>query len=321
MNQPDYDVVVFDASNAIHRISAANPPLHNRAGEPVEVVFGFLRLLSAVLRENTAKECILIWDTKTSRLIRQKIDPLYKARRGENRSEADVARINSMYPQVDRFWKQFGQHLPVTWVESPMYEADDIMSMYAHVGWLNCRTTLIVTGDKDILQCVNPWCSVYSPNSGKICTKDNFSAYTGGYPTPEAYLLGKCLQGEEGDCIPGIPGIGEKRALSILSTHDWNLDELKNRPIEALSKTKWGKELAKDSSWKRVSLNYKLMNLLAPLHQCMRMIQLTVKPGVMNKQELRLALARNQFASIIVDWNKWISPFEILEKHAGTATE
>lgn len=315
-NQPDYDVIVFDASNAIHRISAANPPLTNRAGESVEVVFGFLRMLSAVLRDNTAKECILTWDTSTSRLIRQKIDPGYKSHRGENRSESDVVRINNMYAQVDRFWAQFGVHLPVTWVESPMYEADDIMSMYSHVAQGFSRNTLIVTGDKDILQCVNPWCSVYSPNSQKVCTQDNFKEYTGGYPTPEAYLLGKCLQGETGDCIPGIPGIGEKRALNILRDHNWDLFELKNQPNEALSKSVWGKELAKTSSWERVSLNYKLMCLLAPVHQVLRTNRLVSKKGVMNTKELRFALAKNQFASLLADWTRWVQPFETLERYA-----
>ena len=51
-SKPDYDLVVFDASNAIHRISAANPPLNNRVGERVEIIFGLLRLLSSVLRDN-----------------------------------------------------------------------------------------------------------------------------------------------------------------------------------------------------------------------------------------------------------------------------
>lgn len=315
--ETDYDVVVFDASNAIHRISAANPRLTNRAGEPVEVVFGFLRLLSAVLRENTAKECILIWDTKTSRLIRQKIDPGYKSNRTDNRSDADRERILSMYPQVDRFWKQFGVHLTVTWVESPLYEADDIMSMYASYAEQHSKTMLIVTGDKDILQCVNTWCSVYSPNSDLCTTIHNFGKVgpTTGYPTPEAYLLGKCLQGEDGDCIPGIPGIGEKRALAILRDHNWNIDELKNRPSEALSKTVWGKELAKPSSWARVSLNWKLMCLLAPVHTVLRTNRLTVKSGKLDTKELRMALAKNQFASILVDWNKFIQPFEILGKY------
>ena len=317
-SKPDYDLVVFDASNAIHRISAANPPLNNRAGERVEIIFGLLRLLSSVLRDNTTNQTVLVWDTKTSRLLRQKVYTDYKAHRDSQRSPADKERIEGIYPQVDRFWAQFGKHLPVTWVESPMYEADDIMAMYAHEAVTTSTNTLIVTGDKDILQCVNEYCAVYSPNRKDKCTLDNFQSYTGGYPTCEAYLLGKCLMGDSGDNIPGIPGIGEKRALSILKDHEFDLYAIQNEPTEALTKSVWGKELAKPSSWARIALNWKLMCLCAPVHKVLRTSRLTVKKGTMDTKELRLSLAKNQFASIMADWTRWIQPFETMERYART---
>jgi 5'-3' exonuclease len=313
MSSPDYETIVFDASNAIHRISAANPALTNAAGEPVEVVFGFLRLLSAVLRDNTAKECICAWDTRTSRHMRQKIDSGYKRHRVDLRSPADKARLQTMYPQVDRFWNRFGRHLPITWLESPIYEADDIMGMYAIMAERMKRKTLIVTGDKDILQCVNKYTTVHVPHSGRFVNLENFQEVTG-YPTPQAFLIGKVLQGEpQGDCIPGIPGIVDKRAQKIVLDHGCNLHRIKHQPLESLTKTQWGKELAKPSSWERIELNWKLMCLSGPLHQVIRFNRIDIKIGKMNEHELRTNLAKNQFASLMVEWNRWIQPFTVLE--------
>ena len=69
------EVIIFDGSNAAHRISAATQPLTNAKGERVEVMFGLLRLLSSVMRLNPSTRCYLIWDGKGSRKIRQKLDP------------------------------------------------------------------------------------------------------------------------------------------------------------------------------------------------------------------------------------------------------
>jgi 5'-3' exonuclease len=243
--------------------------------------------------------------------MRQKIDPQYKMHRQDTRTEQDLVRIQEMYVQVDRFWAQFGKHLPITWAESAVYEADDIMSMYAHEAKLSQTNTLIVTGDKDILQCVNAYTSVYSPNAKGTRTLDNFGET--GYPDPTAYLLGKCLQGDDGDNVPGIPGIGEKRAQTILRDHLWNIHALKTKPLETLSRTVWGKELAKPSSWDRIRLNWKLMSLLGPVHKRLQEDKITRKYGQLNTKELRMALAKNQFASILADWNNFIKPFEVMQ--------
>src|SRR3954467_9246611 len=107
-------------------------PLTNAKGERVEVMFGLLKLFSSVMRSNPSKRCYVIWDGKGSRAIRQAIDPEYKNNRERAQDPEVKARITDMHRQVERFWELFGAHLPITWMMSNKYEADDVMAMLAH---------------------------------------------------------------------------------------------------------------------------------------------------------------------------------------------
>jgi len=306
-------IIVFDASNAAHRISAATQPLTNSKGERVEVMFGLLRLLSAVLRQNPARRCYLVWDGKGSRNIRQKIDPQYKANRGKEFTDEDRERIEGMHQQVGKFWELFGKNLPITWMSSERYEADDIISMLTHAADVEQYSTLVVSGDKDLLQLVTPHVSIFSPNSLKYCTHDNFQEYTGGYPTPLAFLFGKCLQGDSSDNVAGVGGIGEKTALKILAEHNWDLQTIRDTPSEGLKKSAVGQRLLSDSGWARLALNYKLMSLHAPLHQCVQKSRITLDYGRMNITMLKTHFAKQQFVSLLAGFQQFINPFNSLE--------
>lgn len=307
------DVIIFDGSNAAHRISAATQPLTNSKGERVEVMFGLLRLLSAVLRQNPAKRCYVIWDGRGSRKIRQDLDPLYKAHRDTQHDEETKDRIKGMHLQVERFWTLFGSNLPIIWMSSEKYEADDIIAMLTHAADYDKRSTLVISGDKDLLQLVTKNVSVYSPNSNKYCTLENFSEYTGGYPTPLAFLFGKCLQGDSSDNIPGIPGIGDKTALKILSEHKWELPNILLEPSDILKKSSVGQKLLSASGKDRIALNYSLMSLHAPLHQSVKKKHVELQQGKLNVTMLKAFFAKQQFASLLASFQQFIGPFNKLE--------
>ena len=314
-----YKNIIFDGSNAVHRISAANPPLSTRSGIRTEVTFGLLRLLSHVCQLNPAERCFVIMDGKGSRQIRRDIDPEYKAHRGADFTKADEARIASMYKQVDEFWEAFGKHLPIVWMVSEKYEADDIMAMIANTQANLQQHSLIVSGDKDLLQLVHQYTSVYSPNRNEHCNVANFTQYTKGYPTPQAFLYGKCLQGDSGDHVPGIPGCGEVWALKILEEHNWNIADVLQTPTERFAKSKLGKAVLCSIGRDRIKKNYKLMSLLG--HKVVRTQDIEIRYGHLDRGALKLNMAKFQFASLLASFNQFITPFLNFERTRNEGKE
>ena len=218
-----------------------------------------------------------------------------------------------MHAQVDRFWELFGKNLPINWMVSERYEADDIIAMLTHACDADGTSCLVVSGDKDLLQLVTPHVSVFSPNSQKYCTLENFEEYTKGYPDPMSFLFGKCLQGDTSDNIAGIPGIGEKTAIKLLQEHGWTLAEILSCPSDTLKKSAVGQKILSDSGRKRIGLNYSLMSLHAPVHQRVRKSHVDLQYGTMNATMLKAHFAKQQFASLLASFQQFINPFNKLE--------
>lgn len=308
--------IIFDGSNAAHRLSSVLKPLNNARGERVEVMYGLLRLISAVMRANPSEKCYVVWDGKGSKKMRQAIDPQYKFHREKDRDAEAKERIKGMHLQVERCWELFGQFLPIHWLSSEKYEADDIMAMLAHEASAASKTALIISGDKDLLQLVDQNISVYSPNGDKYCTHENFKEYTKGYPNPDAFLAGKCLTGDTSDNVPGVGGVGEITALRILEKHGWSLPNLLLKTSEELISSKVGQVITSASGRARITLNYKLMSLRGPAHRNIaeHFNYVETRSGTkINSKELRTNMARMQFASLMASYNQFIAPFQNLE--------
>lgn len=306
-----HTVVVFDASNACHRISAATQPLTTTSGERVEVVFGMLRLISSVLRSYPGDKCYLTWDALGAKKIRQKLYPDYKAHRETAKDEETKLRLNEMHRQVAVFWEMFGQHLPVTWAESTKYEADDIIAMISHQTASADGKVVIISGDKDLLQLVNEQVQVYSPNSNKVCSLKNFQDYTKGWPGPWEFLLGKVLQGDASDNIKGIPGVGEKTALKLLEEHDWDIHKLLSYPTDRFAKSAVGQKFFSGTPQATVKLNFKLMSLGGPAHTETDAwnAHVHLKEGELNNKALKHGFTKLQFASLLASYSQFIGPF------------
>lgn len=307
------DAIIFDGSNLAHRLSAASAPLTNGKGERVEVIFGLLRAVSSIMRHNPARACYIVWDGRGSKARRQARDPLYKANRGKEFTDEDKERIAGMHRQIQAFWELFGKYLPITWMISEKYEADDIMAMIAFEMENTKRTSLIVTGDKDMLQLVSHFTHVFRPGKDNRYTPDNFQDLSG-YPDGQAFLYGKCLQGDSSDNIPGVPGIGEKTALKIMEEHGWHLASVLGNHYDLLGKTAVGRKLLEQDAKDRVSLNYSLMSLMSPItmgglaEKPMRKI--SMQTGTLQEIYLKSNCAKQGFASILGNFTQFIEPFK-----------
>jgi len=204
-------VVIIDAHAIIHRAFHAIPPLTTKDGVVVNAVYGFLNILFKVLRDLKPTHVAVVFDAKGP-TFRHK---MYKEYKGTRKKQPD-----ELYAQIPLIHEVVEAFNFATFIK-PGFEADDI------IGTITKRVpkttkTYIVTGDMDALQLVNDHTFVYSMRKGVSDTivydRAEVIKKLNGL-TPEQVIDYKALRGDTADNIPGIRGIGEKTATTLLLEH------------------------------------------------------------------------------------------------------
>jgi DNA polymerase-1 len=180
-------------------------------GEPTYAVQGFFTILLNLLRERRPEYVAVSFDV--GRTFRDELYADYKAGRGETPSE--------FHSQLDRM-KQIITALNMPIYTAEGYEADDVIGTLCRQAEAQQVETLIITGDTDTLQLVNDWTRVLLANpyvkAGQntiLYDEDQVrERYKGLQPNQLADLRG--LKGDTSDNIPGVKGIGEAGAISLL---------------------------------------------------------------------------------------------------------
>jgi len=196
-----------------------------RTGEPVAAVFGYANSLLTVFNELEPTHVIAAWDA-SSATFRKELDDQYKATRRETPDEL-VPQFERVRELLDAF------HIPL--VERPGYEADDILGTFAKQAAAQGIETIIVTLDNDIVQLVGEHVRVYMYRLYQrdyVMYDEEAVRERWGFE-PQQMVDYKSLVGDTSDNIPGVKGIGEKGAKSLID--EWgtleamieHLDELK----------------------------------------------------------------------------------------------
>lgn len=198
---------LFDASGYLHRAYHALPPLTTSAGEPVNAVYGFSRMVSKVLKMEKPEYVGVCLDTPAP-TFRHKGYAEYKA----TRVKADDALVHQL-PLAEELTLAWG--LPV--IKKDGYEADDLIATLAKLGKESGCEVLILSGDKDILQLVEEKIKVRDEVRGvEYDTQKVVDRY--GVP-PRSLIDVFCLIGDKVDNVAGIPGVGEKTAVKLIAQH------------------------------------------------------------------------------------------------------
>lgn len=197
------------AFRAFHALRDAN--LRTAEGEATFAVFGFFRILLASIQEYRPHYVAVAFDV--GRTFRDDLYAAYKAGRAETPAE--------FHSQLDRIQEVLhALNIPIYTADG--YEADDVIGTLARQATAQHVETMILTGDTDTLQLVNEQVHVllanpYSRSAGM--TRYDPAAvrerYHGLRPDQLADLRG--LKGDASDNIPGVKGIGEKGAISLLN--------------------------------------------------------------------------------------------------------
>lgn len=199
--------LVFRAYHALLRSGFQSPK-----GEPTGAVFGVANILATLLERESPIHIAAVFDTKEPTFRHEKYE-LYKANR--------QAFPEELVPQLGRI-KQLIDLSGIKRIEMPGFEADDIIGTLAKNAGNNKMDTICITSDKDYFQLVNDHVKVYRPSKGSSSDYDVFDAEKvrevfGVYPNQVIDVL--ALQGDSSDNVPGVKGIGEKTALSLINEY------------------------------------------------------------------------------------------------------
>lgn len=198
------------AFRAFHALADSN--LRSSTGEPTYAVFGFTQIVLTALQERKAEYVAVSFDV--GRTFRDDLYSEYKAGRAETPAEFE--------PQLARIKEVLNAfNIPIYTAEG--YEADDVIGTLARQATAQGVDSLILTGDTDTLQLVDEHVHVLlAVPFPKGATKEYgidtvLERYKGLRPDQLADLRG--LKGDTSDNIPGVKGIGEAGAISLLNTY------------------------------------------------------------------------------------------------------
>ncbi len=212
------------AYRAFFALTRGNPSsFTTKSGEPTAGVFGFTSVLLRILEQEHPDYLAVAFDT--GRTFRDDIFPDYKGTREKMPDELRT-QIERMRELVDTF------NIPRLEMEG--YEADDVLGSVARKAVEEGLGVKIFTGDRDLLQLVDKRTIVNLPGRSLSDARDympeDVKEYLG--VRPDQVVDYKALVGDKSDNIPGVAGIGDKTATSLLETYDTldgvyaHLDEL-----------------------------------------------------------------------------------------------
>jgi DNA polymerase-1 len=212
-NKKKKKLVLIDGSSLLYRSYYAIRFLTNSEGFPTNAIYGFIMTLKKLIDQEDPDYIGIAFDAKGP-TERHKIFGDYKAQRKPMPEDLVV-----QVPLLKKVIK--AMNIPT--FEQSGQEADDLLGTLAHKASKKGIQTLIVTTDKDLLQMVDKNIWVYNPTKDIILDESGVKETFGVSPSQVVDVLS--LWGDSSDNIPGVPGIGEKTAKSLILSFD-SIDNL-----------------------------------------------------------------------------------------------
>lgn len=210
---------VIDGNSLMHRAFHAVPPTMNAPdGRPTNAIFGFLNMFLKMIDAFNPDGVVVAFDKGKPR-VRMEMLPQYKAQRPPMDPD-----LHAQFPMI----KELLTALNVPILQSEGWEGDDILGTMARLGEEAGCDILLVTGDRDMYQLVTEHVNVVSTRKGlsdvAIMTPESVDdLYHGITPALVPDFYG--LKGDTSDNIPGVPGIGPKKASALIAQYG-SLDEV-----------------------------------------------------------------------------------------------
>jgi len=217
-------LLLVDGHSILHRAYHAFPKtLTTSGGELTNAVYGFTRILLAVLKKFSPEYVAVSFDTPQATFRHQEFAG-YKEHRPEMETElaSQIGRVHEVVAALG---------IPV--FEVAGYEADDVLGTLASQAEGQVET-LIVTDDQDLLQVVSDATQVYLARKGRVWGREEVREEFGF--EPEQMDDYKALRGDPSDNIPGVRGIGPKTAKELIRRFG-SLEEIYRRISQIAPRT------------------------------------------------------------------------------------
>lgn len=207
----DNKLVLIDGNSIINRAFYGVPELTNREGLHTNAIYGFLNILFKTMEEEEPSHLMVAFDEKAP-TFRHKMFDAYKGTRKPMPEE-----LREQVPVL----KEILQAMNICIYSQEGIEADDILGTMAKKGEREGYAVSVVSGDRDLLQLATDTILIRIPKTrgGKTVVEDYHAAQVieKYHVTPSQIIDLKGLMGDSSDNIPGVPGVGEKTAVKILT--------------------------------------------------------------------------------------------------------
>jgi len=214
-------LILVDFSHLSHRCAFTHSDL-TVGSQPTGMMFGVFKSLMKVKTNHPLAHIVLVWDAghlkrdiESAKGVADGIIPeAYK----ENRKKSHGDAYDLVKYQMGQQWDLLEEGLSYTCfqqVKIKDQEADDVI---ASLAMINNEPVTIVTSDKDFYQLLEPGVTMYDAIKDESITYEKFCELTG-LASPQQWVDCKALMGDAGDNIFGVPGVGEKTALKMITEH------------------------------------------------------------------------------------------------------
>jgi DNA polymerase-1 len=213
---------LIDGHSLLYRSFYAIQRLSTSTGFPTNAIYGFLTTLRKLLAEAKPGYLAVVFDAPGAK-ARTEVYKDYKAHRKPMPDD-----LQKQIPKLKEVLAAF--KIPV--LEDEAYEADDVLGSLARRAKEEKFRTVIVSTDKDLLQLVGPEVQVLNPVKEVLLDEAKVREFFGAAPSQVVDVLS--LWGDPSDNVPGVPGIGEKTAKSLVAEYGSldalleNLEKIKN---------------------------------------------------------------------------------------------
>jgi len=247
ITQTDKTLLIVDSLNLAFRYK------HSGATDFAE---DYLRTVESFKKSYKASHVIIAGDMGSSS-YRKAIYPEYKQNRKDKfaeQTDAEKAAFELFFEDFTKTLEHISESTNYPVLRFQGVEADDICAYICNK--IKDRNIWLISSDKDYDLLVQPNVSRFSYVTRKEVTVDNWNDH---YDfNPEDYISIKCLTGDSGDNVAGVPGIGPKRAVGLVNEYGSTYDIIASIPISGRYKYIQALNECKDT----LALNYKLMDLV-----------------------------------------------------------
>lgn len=280
-------ILAVDGNSVLYRAFYGLPPLSNKAGVYTNAIVGFMNMLQKLEKTVAPDQTILAFDVK-EKTFRHHAYDAYKG----NRKPMPEELVMQLQPL-----RQMLTYLGYPIITQAGYEADDILGTISALATAGNHHCVIATGDRDALQLIAPQVEVCLMKKNDLIRYDEATFVEQYGITPKQFIDVKALMGDPSDHIPGIKGIGEKTAVSLIQAATdleglyRNLDQIKMTP-------RIRKMLADGESEARMSQMLATICLTVPLEQPLKSFVRTP----MQKEALSSLLTELELVRLREQW-------------------